>query len=219
MKFCEKIDGRMLGNFNVMRDRVKKASKERGQKENLIISGLTLDRTMAMREKSKKAAKDRREKENIEFDELSKLLPLPCATKSQLDKASIIRLTTSYLKLRQTFPNGAFHNLFITCFFDTNFPNISGLGEAWGATTHSSTTISGKHFLQTLEGFIFVLAADGKITYASETVSVNLGLNQVDITGNSIFDYIADADHEELTNALSLSPQMYQYAVSFNYFY
>lgn len=106
MKFCEKIDGRILGNFNAMRDRVKKASKERCLKENFITSGLTCDRTMAMREKSKKAAKDRREKENIEFDELSKLLPLPCATKSQLDKASIIRLTTSYLKLRQTFPNG-----------------------------------------------------------------------------------------------------------------
>ncbi|KAL5288272.1 SIM2.2 family protein [Megaselia abdita] len=192
MKFCEKNDVRILGSFNVMRDRVKKASKERCQKENLIISGLTIDRTMAMREKSKKAAKDRREKENIEFDELSKLLPLPCATKSQLDKASIIRLTTSYLKLRQTFPNG--------------------LGEAWGSTTHSSSKISGKHFLQSLEGFIFVLAADGKITYASETVSVNLGLNQVDITGNSIFDYIAEADHEELKNVLSVSPQMYQYA-------
>uniref|UniRef100_T1GMZ0 BHLH domain-containing protein n=1 Tax=Megaselia scalaris TaxID=36166 RepID=T1GMZ0_MEGSC len=86
---------------------------------------------MALREKSKKAAKDRREKENIEFDELSKLLPLPCATKSQLDKASIIRLTTSYLKLRQTFPEG--------------------LGEAWGSTSHSSSKINGKHFLQSLE--------------------------------------------------------------------
>lgn len=195
MKFCEKIDSKVFGSFNVMRDRVKKASKERYQKENLIISGLTCDRTMAMREKSKKAAKDRREKENIEFDELSKLLPLPCATKSQLDKASIIRLTTSYLKLRQTFPNG--------------------LGDAWGSKTHSASKISGKHFLQSLEGFIFVLAADGKITYASETVSVNLGLNQVDITGNSILEYVDQADHEELKSILSVSPQMYQYAVSF----
>lgn len=108
MKFSENLDSRILGNFNVMRDRVKKGSKKRCQKENLIISELTCDRTMAMREKSKKAAKDRREKENIEFDELSKLLPLPCNTKSQLDKASVIRLTTSYLKLRQTFPNGGF---------------------------------------------------------------------------------------------------------------
>ncbi|KFV90157.1 SIM2 protein, partial [Psilopogon haemacephalus] len=52
------------------------------------------------KEKSKNAAKTRREKENGEFYELAKLLPLPSAITSQLDKASIIRLTTSYLKMR-----------------------------------------------------------------------------------------------------------------------
>ena len=60
----------------------------------------------AMKEKSKNAARSRREKENAEFIELAKLLPLPDAITSQLDKASIIRLTTSYLKMRQVFPDG-----------------------------------------------------------------------------------------------------------------
>lgn len=60
----------------------------------------------AMKEKSKNAARSRREKENAEFLELAKLLPLPSAITSQLDKASIIRLTTSYLKMRQVFPEG-----------------------------------------------------------------------------------------------------------------
>lgn len=60
----------------------------------------------AMKEKSKNAARSRREKENAEFLELAKLLPLPSAITSQLDKASIIRLTTSYLKMRQVFPDG-----------------------------------------------------------------------------------------------------------------
>ena len=59
-----------------------------------------------MKEKSKNAARSRREKENAEFLELAKLLPLPNAITSQLDKASIIRLTTSYLKMRQVFPEG-----------------------------------------------------------------------------------------------------------------
>ncbi|KAK9411448.1 Single-minded 1 [Crotalus adamanteus] len=57
-----------------------------------------------MKEKSKNAARTRREKENSEFYELAKLLPLPSAITSQLDKASIIRLTTSYLKMRVVFP-------------------------------------------------------------------------------------------------------------------
>lgn len=52
------------------------------------------------KEKSRDAARSRRGKENYEFYELAKMLPLPAAITSQLDKASIIRLTISYLKLR-----------------------------------------------------------------------------------------------------------------------
>lgn len=52
------------------------------------------------KEKSRDAARSRRGKENYEFYELAKLLPLPAAITSQLDKASIIRLSISYLKLR-----------------------------------------------------------------------------------------------------------------------
>ncbi|CAG7719468.1 unnamed protein product [Allacma fusca] len=59
-----------------------------------------------MKEKSKNAARSRREKENAEFLELARLLPLPAAITSQLDKASVIRLTTSYLRMRHVFPDG-----------------------------------------------------------------------------------------------------------------
>lgn len=69
-----------------------------------------------MKEKSKNAARTRREKENSEFYELAKLLPLPSAITSQLDKASIIRLTTSYLKMRVVFPEGRWECLFVSSF-------------------------------------------------------------------------------------------------------
>ena len=61
---------------------------------------------MKMEQKSKNAAKTRREKENKEFEELARRLPLPPAITKQLDKASVIRLTTSYLKMRAVFPGG-----------------------------------------------------------------------------------------------------------------
>lgn len=70
-----------------------------------------------MKEKSKTAARTRREKENSEFYELAKMLPLPSAITSQLDKASIIRLTTSYLKMRIVFPQGEQLHLLILFFF------------------------------------------------------------------------------------------------------
>lgn len=60
-----------------------------------------VSRLQALRkEKSRDAARSRRGKENFEFYELAKMLPLPGAITSQLDKASIIRLTISYLKMR-----------------------------------------------------------------------------------------------------------------------
>ncbi|XP_054569508.1 single-minded homolog 2 [Eptesicus fuscus] len=141
-----------------------------------------------MKEKSKNAAKTRREKENGEFYELAKLLPLPSAITSQLDKASIIRLTTSYLKMRAVFPEG--------------------LGDAWGQPSRTGPLDSvakelGSHLLQTLDGFVFVVASDGKIMYISETASVHLGLSQVELTGNSIYEYIHPSDHDEMTAVLA----------------
>ncbi|XP_050390740.1 single-minded homolog 1 isoform X2 [Patella vulgata] len=140
-----------------------------------------------MKEKSKNAARTRREKENAEFYELAKMLPLPSAITSQLDKASIIRLSTSYLKMRTVFPEG--------------------LGDAWGHRTPPRTRLEkelGSHLLQTLDGFIFVIAPDGKVMYISETASVHLGLSQVELTGNSIYEYIHPADHDEMTALLTI---------------
>lgn len=79
----------------------------------------------AMKEKSKTAARTRREKENTEFSELGKLLPLPTVITQQLDKASVIRLTTSYLKMRQVFPDGEFWNQFICVVFAKKNPLFS----------------------------------------------------------------------------------------------
>ncbi|XP_015585709.1 single-minded homolog 2 isoform X2 [Cephus cinctus] len=170
-------------------------SSHQHHKENSIIGagGLVSSgpQEVVMKEKSKNAARTRREKENQEFFELAKLLPLPAAITTQLDKASIIRLTTSYLKLRELFPDG--------------------LGDFWGATPppsnprEASIKELGSCLLQTLDGFIFVVAPDGKIMYISETASVHLGLSQVELTGNSIYEYIHQWDHEEMAAVLSLS--------------
>lgn len=63
----------------------------------------------------------------------------------------------------------------------------------------------GSSLLQTLDGFMFVVAPDGKIVYISETASAHLGLNQVELTGSSIYDYIHDDDHIDMARVLSLN--------------
>ncbi|GAA50744.1 single-minded protein [Clonorchis sinensis] len=147
-----------------------------------------------MKEKSKNAARTRREKENAEFYELAKLLPLPSAITSQLDKASIIRLTTSYLKIRSNFPDG--------------------LGDAWKSSRNQNTRVPvhpmekelAPNLFKSMDGFIFIISPEGKILYISETASVLLGLSQVEMTGNEMIEYLHPLDHEELKQLLTIHP-------------
>ncbi|XP_014223090.2 protein trachealess isoform X1 [Trichogramma pretiosum] len=156
------------------------------------------------KEKSRDAARSRRGKENFEFYELAKMLPLPAAITSQLDKASIIRLTISYLKLRDFSGHGD-----PPWSRDTPPPNKSVKG-ANRVRSPASIAVDmfeqhqGTHILQSLDGFAMAVAADGRFLYISETVSIYLGLSQVEMTGSSIFDYVHQHDHSEVADQLGL---------------
>ncbi|XP_021057190.2 neuronal PAS domain-containing protein 3 isoform X4 [Mus pahari] len=158
------------------------------------------------KEKSRDAARSRRGKENFEFYELAKLLPLPAAITSQLDKASIIRLTISYLKMRDFANQGdPPWNLRL----EGPPPNTSVKG-AQRRRSPSALAIEvfeahlGSHILQSLDGFVFALNQEGKFLYISETVSIYLGLSQVELTGSSVFDYVHPGDHVEMAEQLGM---------------
>ncbi|XP_061575369.1 neuronal PAS domain-containing protein 1 isoform X2 [Cololabis saira] len=156
------------------------------------------------KEKSRNAARSRRGKENFEFFELAKMLPLPGAITSQLDKASVIRLTISYLHMRT--------------FASQGDPPWSPLMEGDSnckvrRSSHSLATDMfeqhlGAHLLQSLDGFVFVVSQEGRFLYISETVSIYLGLSQVELTGSSVFDYIHPADHVEMAERLGIRPHL-----------
>ncbi|XP_019871931.2 protein trachealess isoform X4 [Aethina tumida] len=152
------------------------------------------------KEKSRDAARSRRGKENFEFYELAKMLPLPAAITSQLDKASIIRLTISYLKLRDFSGHGE------PPWNRDGPPPNKGLkaGRSRSLATDIFEQHQGTHILQSLDGFALAIAADGRFLYISETVSIYLGLSQVEMTGSSIFDYIHHNDHQEIAEHLGL---------------
>ncbi|CAL4062085.1 unnamed protein product, partial [Meganyctiphanes norvegica] len=133
------------------------------------------------------------------------MLPLPAAITSQLDKASIIRLTISFLKLRDFTLHG-----------DPPWPRgLDNKGIKAGSLRHQQRSVpgmvemfethQGTHILQSLDGFAFALANDGRFLYISETVSIYLGLSQVEMTGSSVFDYIHTADHMELAEQLGVT--------------
>lgn len=157
------------------------------------------------KEKSRDAARSRRGKENYEFYELAKLLPLPAAITSQLDKASIIRLSISYLKLRDFSGHGdpPWNR-------DCPPPNKTLKGaqrrrNSAGVALELFELHQGAHILQSLDGFAFALSSDGRFLYISETVSIYLGLSQVEMAGISMFDYVHHQDHQELAEELGLS--------------
>ncbi|KAK6183725.1 hypothetical protein SNE40_011150 [Patella caerulea] len=153
------------------------------------------------KEKSRDAARSRRGKENYEFYELAKMLPLPAAITSQLDKASIIRLSISYLKLRDFSGHGD---------PPWNRDGQANKGLKGGGRRRTNMAVEifetrqGTHVLQSLDGFGFAISNDGRFLYISETVSIYLGLSQVEMTGSSIFDYVHQADHPELAEQLGL---------------
>uniref|UniRef100_UPI00358E666D neuronal PAS domain-containing protein 3-like n=1 Tax=Myxine glutinosa TaxID=7769 RepID=UPI00358E666D len=62
----------------------------------------------------------------------------------------------------------------------------------------------GSQILQSLDGFVFTLNYDGRFLYISETVSIYLGLSQVEMAGSSSFDYVHPGDHAELADQLGM---------------
>ncbi|KAM5236639.1 neuronal PAS domain-containing protein 1 [Ctenodactylus gundi] len=154
------------------------------------------------KEKSRNAARSRRGKENLEFFELAKLLPLPGAISSQLDKASIVRLSVTYLRLRHFAALGA-----PPWGLRAVGPPAGLAPGRRGPAALASEVFEqhlGGHILQSLDGFVFALNQEGKFLYISETVSIYLGLSQVELTGSSVFDYIHPGDHSEVLEQLGL---------------
>ncbi|XP_075469272.1 neuronal PAS domain-containing protein 3 isoform X5 [Ascaphus truei] len=169
---------------------------------------LNLSLQALRKEKSRDAARSRRGKENFEFYELAKLLPLPAAITSQLDKASIIRLTISYLKMRD-FANLGDPPWNLRMEGPPPNTSVKVIGSQ-RRRSPSSVAVDvfelhlGSHILQSLDGFVFALNQEGKFLYISETVSIYLGLSQVELTGSSMFDYVHPGDHVETAEQLGM---------------
>ncbi|XP_077297759.1 uncharacterized protein LOC143919358 [Arctopsyche grandis] len=141
------------------------------------------------KEKSRDAARCRRSKETEIFTELAGALPMSSEDVDQLDKASIMRLAISYLKVRSVM---------------VNFPGkpleIKSDAESCVDNKAISKDLS---YLKALDGFVFVVSSDGDLIYLSENVSEYLGVTQMDIMGQSLFEFSHPCDHEEIRDVLS----------------
>ncbi|PNI28813.1 HIF3A isoform 6 [Pan troglodytes] len=135
--------------------------------------------TELRKEKSRDAARSRRSQETEVLYQLAHTLPFARGVSAHLDKASIMRLTISYLRMHRLCAAGEWNQ-------------VGAGGEPLDAC-----------YLKALEGFVMVLTAEGDMAYLSENVSKHLGLSQLELIGHSIFDFIHPCDQEELQDALT----------------
>ncbi|XP_004597275.2 hypoxia-inducible factor 3-alpha isoform X3 [Ochotona princeps] len=135
--------------------------------------------TELRKEKSRDAARSRRSQETEVLYQLAHTLPFARGVSAHLDKASIMRLTISYLRMHRLCAAGEWSQ-----------PGVEG--EPLDAC-----------YLKALEGFVMVLTAEGDMAYLSENVTKHLGLSQLELIGHSIFDYVHPCDQEELQDALT----------------
>ncbi|KAJ6638075.1 Protein similar [Pseudolycoriella hygida] len=140
------------------------------------------------KEKSRDAARCRRSRETEIFTDLASILPLRSEEVEQLDKASVMRLSIAYLKIRDMLE-----------FFPANpIDKVTRLDESIANGDQFENLV-----MQAVDGFLLVLSADGDIIFVSENVSDILGIQQIDVIGQQIWDYSHQCDHDELRDILN----------------
>ncbi|KAG5670956.1 hypothetical protein PVAND_001185 [Polypedilum vanderplanki] len=156
------------------------------------------------KEKSRDAARCRRSRETEIFTELANSLPIKQDEIDHLDKASVMRLSISYLKIRnmlELFPK--IKNLDIPVAELENGDETDEDVKDVKIDVLRKIVEDEKFALKALDGFLLVLNAEGDITYVSQNIAEYLGLAKIDLLGQPIWDYTHACDHDELREALN----------------
>lgn len=167
-------------------------------KTSFLNSTLSSRNNEKRKEKSRDAARCRRSKETEIFTDLANCLPMKAEEIEHLDKASVMRLSISYLKVRTMVELCKFfRNFFRRATFTNRFssflvPEIENLDlpvDSEKPTDEDSKDVKmqiltkfveeEKLALKALDGFLLVLNDEGEITYVSENIADILGLSKV----------------------------------------
>ncbi|XP_077397049.1 hypoxia inducible factor 1 subunit alpha, like [Festucalex cinctus] len=134
--------------------------------------------------RSRDAARCRRGKETELFYDLARTLPLPRRVSTHLDKAAIMRVALSFLRMHRLLHPGE------------ESPRASEEEE------EEEEDPADVLYAQALSGFIVVITAEGDIIYLTDNVSKHIGIPQLELLGQSVYDYVHPCDQEELRDLL-----------------
>ncbi|KAA0702034.1 Hypoxia-inducible factor 1-alpha [Triplophysa tibetana] len=134
--------------------------------------------------RSRDAARCRRSQETEVYYELAHSLPLPRRIASHLDKAAIMRVTLSFLRMNRLIQSGS------------------------TKTQSQEETVdpTDGFYQQALAGFILVLTEEGDMVFLSDSVSKYIGIAQLELLGQSVYEFVHPCDQEELRDILTSRP-------------
>lgn len=133
---------------------------------------------------SRLAAQSRRKKESQLFKELASLLPLDLSMDGQRDKASVIRLTIAYLHLRGV--------------LDTPGSLMKPPSPGVSAKSHERELLD-----SALGGFVVLLSLNGKVIFTTKGLTTHTGINQMDMIGRSLLEFLHPCDQMEVKDILT----------------
>ncbi|XP_031160052.1 hypoxia inducible factor 1 subunit alpha, like isoform X2 [Sander lucioperca] len=137
--------------------------------------------------RSRDAARSRRSQETEVFYELASTLPLPRRVCTHLDKSAIMRVALSFLRMHHLLRPGK---------------NQKEESEEEGEEDDPMDAF----YPQALAGFVMVMTEEGDMIYLTENVSKYLGITQLELLGQNIYDFIHACDEEELRDLLTPRP-------------
>ncbi|XP_015367926.1 PREDICTED: circadian locomoter output cycles protein kaput-like isoform X2 [Diuraphis noxia] len=155
----------------------KKSTSSRYSAEGTVCS----NPPSSSRQSRNLAEKQRRNKLNTCITELSQLVPLISNSSKKIEKTSVLRLSAAYLRLNRL---------------------LIGLREQREKLPACINGVNVADLLLDDNDVYLMVTSGGKIVFVSHSVENILGYSQIDLMGQSLFNFAHPKDHDELKKNL-----------------